>query len=246
MANGLKAQGWQPGDTVALYLPLSAEAVAVYLGIAKAGLVSVLVADSFSAAELARRMEVTNAVGVIACDGYHYGGKWLNIIDKVREANPQKAIIIKYDENTALQKNEMAYTDFIKQGKFDSTDANAESLLSILFSSGTTKEPKAIPWTHATPIKAGTDAYLHQDVQPGDIVTWTTSMGWMMGPWAIFAALLNKGTLALFDGSPALPAFGEFVEEAQINMLGLIPSLVKVWRQKRQHGRFRLVVGTGV
>ncbi|PWA55400.1 AMP-binding, conserved site-containing protein [Artemisia annua] len=59
------------------------------------------------------------------------------------------------------------------------------------------KEPKGIPWTLATPYKAGADGCCHTDVHNGDIVAWPTNLGWMMGRWLIYASLLNGGSAAL-------------------------------------------------
>ncbi|PWA40587.1 acyl-activating enzyme 17 [Artemisia annua] len=59
------------------------------------------------------------------------------------------------------------------------------------------EEPKGIPWTLATPYKAGADGWCHMDVHNGDIVAWPTNLGWMMGRWLIYASLLNGGSVAL-------------------------------------------------
>jgi acetyl-CoA synthetase len=107
---------------------------------------------------------------------------------------------------------------------------DAETATNILFSSGTTGEPKAIPWTQITPIKAASDAWGHHDVRPGDVVAWPTNLGWMMGPWLIYASLLNRATIALYEGLPHSAGFGAFVDAAGVTMLGVVPSLVKAWR----------------
>ncbi len=99
-----------------------------------------------------------------------------------------------------------------------------------MFSSGTTGEPKAIPWTHTSPIKGASDGYYHQDIHKNDIVCWPTNLGWMMGPWLVFATLINKGTIALYYGAPVAEDFGEFVQNAKVTMLGVIPSFVKIWK----------------
>jgi acetyl-CoA synthetase len=52
----------------------------------------------------------------------------------------------------------------------------------------------------------------------------------MMGPWLIFAALMNRAAMGLYYGSPTGREFGQFVQEARATMLGTIPSLVKTWR----------------
>jgi acyl-coenzyme A synthetase/AMP-(fatty) acid ligase len=73
-------------------------------------------------------------------------------------------------------------------------------------------EPKAIPWTNATPFKAAADAWCHMDIHKGDIVAWPTNLGWMMGPWLIFASLLNGASMALYNGSPLGSGFAKFVQ----------------------------------
>ena len=50
-----------------------------------------------------------------------------------------------------------------------------------------------------TPIRCGIDAWAQQDVRRGDVVAWPTNLGWMMGPWLLYAALLNGATVALFQ-----------------------------------------------
>ena len=57
-----------------------------------------------------------------------------------------------------------------------------------------------------TPIRCGADAWAHQDVRPGDTVAWPTNLGWMMGPWLLYAALLNGACIALYQvGDAAVP-----------------------------------------
>jgi acetyl-CoA synthetase len=102
--------------------------------------------------------------------------------------------------------------------------------INVLFSSGTTGTPKIIPWTHLTPIKSAMDGRFHQDIHSDDVVAWPTNIGWMMGPWLIFASLINNATMALFEGSPLDLGFIEFVRQVRITILGVIPSLVRVWR----------------
>jgi acyl-coenzyme A synthetase/AMP-(fatty) acid ligase len=60
-------------------------------------------------------------------------------------------------------------------------------------------EPKAIPWTHTTPLRCAVDGWSLQDIQPGNVVAWPTNLGWMMGPWLLYASLLNGATIALYQ-----------------------------------------------
>ena len=55
----------------------------------------------------------------------------------------------------------------------------------------------------------------------------------MMGPWLIFAALINRGSIALYLDAPKDRGFGEFIQHAKVNMLGVVPTLVAAWRQSK-------------
>ncbi len=230
VASGLTALGLQPKDRVVMYLPLGLEAVAAYLGIIRAGMAAVLVADSFSAQELSKRIAISQAKALITVDEYQYNGKTLSVYEKVKAAQAPQTIVVSPAGGTDLREEDLKWEEFLGEEKVDYYISDPGHMISLLFSSGTTQDPKAIPWTQLTPIKCATDAFFHQDVHPGDVLTWTTGMGWMMGPWTIFAALINNATLALFTGSAASKAFGRFVEKAGVTILGTIPSLVKVWR----------------
>jgi acyl-coenzyme A synthetase/AMP-(fatty) acid ligase len=65
-------------------------------------------------------------------------------------------------------------------------------------------EPKAIPWTHITPLRCAVDGWSLQDIKPGHVVCWPTNLGWMMGPWLVYASLLNGATIALYQVRAAL------------------------------------------
>jgi len=113
--------------------------------------------------------------------------------------------------------------------EYTSVKRSAMDSCNILFSSGTTGEPKAIVWSHSTPIKSATDGYYHHDIKIGDRVAWPTNIGWMMGPWLLFQ-LINGASICLFNGIPSTKSFCEFVDEAEVSMLGVVPSLVKSWQ----------------
>lgn len=114
---------------------------------------------------------------------------------------------------------------------FESVSRDTMDPCNILFSSGTTGEPKAIVWSHSTPIKCAIDGFYHQDIHVGDRVAWPTNIGWMMGPWLLFQ-LINGATIGLFNGITSTKAFCEFVDEADISVLGVVPSLVKSWQAR--------------
>ena len=111
-----------------------------------------------------------------------------------------------------LEDGDVAWEDFLAPEPTGlSFAATPEHLTNILFSSGTTGDPKAIPWTQLTPLKCALDAHFHHDVHPGDVVCWPTNVGWMMGPWLVYASLLNGATMALYEGAPTGEGFTRFV-----------------------------------
>jgi acetyl-CoA synthetase len=232
-ANGLRSRGFAPGDGVALYMPMTPECVVAYLGTVRAGGHVVSVADSFSAEELRTRLEIGGARAVVTVSSYRRGGRDIDLYGKVRTATtglgePPVAIVL---EAADLDRRDLAWEDFLGDG----ADAPAlafepRHVTNVLFSSGTTGVPKAIPWTELTPLKAGMDAHLHQDVHPRDVVCWPTNVGWMMGPWLIYASLLNRATMALYEGAPSGSGFTHFVGEVGVSVLGVVPSLVRAWR----------------
>jgi acetyl-CoA synthetase len=231
IASGLLHFGFKPGDAILIYMPFTIESVAAYLGIVKAGMVVVSVADSFSPAELKKRIEMTKAKSIVTCDAYIYGGKQLQVFPKIAEADAPMAIICNYCNTANLRKDkkDVLFEDLLRDKKADFYFTAPDTTTNILFSSGTTKEPKSIPWTHLTPIKCAADAFYHQDIKQEDVVTWTTGMGWMMAPWLIYASFINKATMAIFTGAATTEKFGKFAEEVGVTVLGTIPSVVKVW-----------------
>ena len=235
VANGLVDIGIKQGDAVAIDMPMTAESVAIYLGIVKAGCVVVGIADSFAAEEIATRLRIGNAKAIFTQDYINRAGKRLPLYEKVTAANAPKAILLscKGSEDVAQTQREddLTWQDFLSDTEtFTAVPCHLDVHTNILFSSGTTGEPKAIPWTHTTPIKAATDAYLHHDIHHGDVLAWHTNLGWMMGPWLIYASLINKATIALYDGVPTGRDFGVFVQNTKVSMLGVVPTLVRAWK----------------
>ena len=235
VANGLVEIGLKQGDAVAIDMPMNAESVAIYLGIVKAGCVVVGIADSFAPDEITTRLRIGNTKAIFTQDYINRAGKRLPLYEKVIAANAPKAIVFsaKGSETVAevQRENDIAWRDFLSEKEtFTAVPCHPDAHTNILFSSGTTGEPKAIPWTHTTPIKCAADAYLHHDIHPGDVLAWYTNLGWMMGPWLIYASLINKATIALYDGVPTGRDFGVFVQNAKVSMLGIVPTLVRAWK----------------
>ena len=240
IANSLRELGIKQGEPIAIDMPMTLEAVAIYLAGIKAGNPIVTIADSFTPNEIAVRLKIAKPKVVFTQDVQHRAGKILPLYTKVVEANAAKIIVIKSEvkkpkeKGIKLRENDIFWTDFlVNNTQFKTVIQDPEETITILFSSGTTGEPKAIPWNHTTPIKGASDAYYHHDIHKNDVVCWPTNLGWMMGPWLVFAALMNKATIALYYGTPIGKEFGNFVRDAKVTMLGLVPSIVKHWKNTK-------------
>ncbi|NRA39649.1 MAG: AMP-binding protein, partial [Planctomycetes bacterium] len=220
------------GARIGIALPMHFNSVAILLAIIAAGYSAVMIAESFSAQEIAVRFAVAEPVFVFTQDYIARGDKLLPLYEKVQAATAQPCIVVcTSSESIDLRSQDALWNNFIS-GKTDDdyTYAAAEDEIMVLFSSGTTGDPKAIPWCHLSPIKAAMDGHFHHDIHPGDVLCWPTSLGWMMGPWLVFSTLINKGCIALTGEVPATAKFAKFVEQAQVSMLGLVPSIVSAWR----------------
>ena len=232
-ARGLVASGLPRTSSVAIVMPMTVEAVAAYLGVVKAGYAVSSIADSFASDEIATRVRISDAGAAVTQDVMLRAGKTLPMYQKVVDSGVARAIVVPAgaELGVTLREQDVAWDDFIADDDtFDPVACDPDDLTGIMFSSGTTGDPKAIPWTHTTPLKCAMDGYLHQDIRAGEVVAWPTSIGWMMGSWLIYASLLNRATMALFYGAPVTREFCEFVQNARVAMLGVIPSMVKAWQ----------------
>lgn len=236
VANGLEDLGLQKDDAVAIDMAMTAESVIVYLGIVKAGMRAVSIADSFAPNEIKTRLRISEAKAIFTQDYLLRASKKLPLYTKVKEAMDIQAIVIPASEklDIELSVGDIEYTKFLSPNtSYETVICYPDDITNILFSSGTTGDPKAIGWSHLTPIKSAMDGYFHHDIQNHDVVAWPTNLGWMMGPWLIYASLINQATMALYYGAPMGEDFGRFIEKTKVSVFGLVPSIVKNWRETR-------------
>ncbi len=236
VANGLVELNVQPGDRIAVSLPMTVDAIAIFLGIIAAGCSVVTIADSFSAAEIAVRLDITQPRFIFIQDEIIRQGKAHPLYEKIDSHQNLRAILLRAGASNTipLRSGDIHWSDFLSDNKtLTPVPRSSEDETTVLFSSGTTGNPKAIPWNQITPIKAASDAFFHHDIHPEDTLCWPTNLGWMMGPWLVYATLINKATMAISQTVPTTRTFCEFVQQAKVTMLGLVPSIVSAWRKNR-------------
>ncbi|XP_043716637.1 probable acyl-activating enzyme 17, peroxisomal [Telopea speciosissima] len=239
VAYALETLGLVKGSAIAIDMPMTLTAVVIYLAIVLSGYVVVSIADSFVPNEISTRLKISDAKVIFTQDFITRGGKSLPLYSKVVDAQSPPAIVVPTRGSSFIRKlrdSDLSWHAFIdrvkhsKKGEFTAVEQPIDAFTNILFSSGTTGEPKAIPWTHASPLKAAADAWCHLDIRKGDVVAWPTNLGWMMGPWLVYASLLNGASMALYHGSPLGAGFAKFVQDAKVTMLGVVPSIVRTWK----------------
>jgi acetyl-CoA synthetase len=240
-AAGLRADGLKKGAAIAIHLPMIPETVITLLAINRIGAIAVPVFSGYGVSAIKSRLDSVQAEAIFTCDGFTRRGKEFNAFDVGMEAAMNSTVGFVYmaerkKESIEIPAMVSTFNDLIGTGKnnshLDSLEPTlAEDPLIILYTSGTTGKPKGIAHTHASfPIKAAQDMAFGTDVGRGTRISWITDIGWMMGPWLIYGALINGATICLYDGAPDFPApdrVWEFCAKHKVEILGVSPTLVR-------------------
>jgi acetoacetyl-CoA synthetase len=208
LQQALGSAGVAKGDRVAGYLPNLPEAVAAMLATASLGAIWSSCSPDFGVQGVLDRFGQIEPKVLFCADGYLYGGKEFDSLEKVREILPRlptvrRCVTIPYlgsgaKEGAALE--ELLAPFSAREIAFEPVEFNHP--LYILYSSGTTGVPKCIVHgAGGTLLQHLKEHRLHADVKPGDRLFYFTTLGWMMWNW-LASGLASGATLLLYDGSP--------------------------------------------
>jgi acetyl-CoA synthetase len=239
-AAALRRLGLGKGDAIGLYMPMAPEIVIALLAIAKIGGIILPLFSGYGSEAVASRLADAGAKALLTADGFFRRGQPVAMKPVADEAaarvpSLQHMIVLKRAglEIPMTPGRDHWWDDCISSGSVDvpTEITSAEDTLMIIYTSGTTGRPKGAVHTHAGfPVKAAQDMAFGTDLHPGEILYWITDMGWMMGPWLVFGALILGGTLFIYDGAPDYPSVGrvwEMVARHRITHLGVSPTLIR-------------------
>lgn len=240
-ANVLKAQGVKKGDRVCLYMQMIPEAAVAMLACTRIGAVHSIVFGGFSSGGLNDRINGCQAKVVITSDGGYRGGRSLPQkanADKGLENAPsvEKLIVIKRTgcDVDWVEGRDVWYHEAMADASTDcpAEEMDAEDPLFILFTSGSTGQPKGVVHTtggyllHA----AITHKYIF-DYHDGDIYWCTADIGWVTGhSYIVYGPLANGATTLMFEGIPTYPEadrFWKVVDKHQVNIFYTAPTAIR-------------------
>ncbi len=250
VSEALRVLGFTKGDAIGIHLPMLPETVIALLAINRMGGIAVPVFSGYGVEAISARLNAVKAKALFTCEGFHRRGKVFDAFHVAQAAvkscpTIEQIIVVERmvgyewtpDERVKDDDRTIFYHELVDLA-YDSEDeewspepTSPEDPLIILYTSGTTGKPKGIAHTHASfPIKAAQDMAFGTDVGRGTRISWYTDIGWMMGPWLIYGALINGATICIYDGAPDYPTpdrMWEFCAKHKVEVLGISPTLVR-------------------
>ena len=239
-ANGLRALGLGKGDAIGLYMPMTPEIVIALLAIAKIGGIILPLFSGYGAGAIVSRLADAEAKALFTADGFFRRGRPVAmkpIADEAAAQIPSLRHMIVVERSGAavtMQPGRDHWWHALMDSQPEQAETEvtaAEDTLMVIYTSGTTGRPKGAVHTHCGfPIKAAQDMAFGTDVHACQTIYWMTDMGWMMGPWLVFGALLLGATLLIYDGAPDYPGpdrLWALVERHRVSALGVSPTLIR-------------------
>ncbi len=246
VANALEERGVETGDTVGLYMPMVPEVISILYGCFKVGAIAVPIFSGFGVDATATRIGDAECRVLFTGDGFYRRGDEIPLKEAGDEAIEQAGHVehtIVYDRlgldiewndgrdewwEDAVATQEDTY-------ETKSLPSDAESML--LYSSGTTGEPKGIVHTHAGGlVQPSKEVYFAMDHKDEDRFFWVSDIGWMMGPWTLIGNHAFGGTVFMYEGAPDHPKpdrFWKMIDRHNLSMFAISPTAI---RALREHG----------
>jgi len=263
LARALLTLGVHDGDRVGIYLPMAIETVVAVMACAKIGAIFVPVFSGFGPDALATRLADAECHVLITANGSLRKGAPVamkEIADRAIEQAPVVERVLVWERldrfgDLNATRDHRWPESVTDATPLDATPLDAEHPLFIGYTSGTTGRPKGAVHVHGGfLVKIAEEVAYQADLHPGELLHWSTDLGWIMGPWEIVGALALGATVLLTEGAPTHPTpdrLWEQVARHGVTTLGVSPTLVRALiaagSQPATHDRssLRILASTG-
>ena len=265
MANILQTLGVTKGDRVVIYLPMIPEAAYAMLACTRIGAVHSIVFAGFSPDALGARINGCDAKVVITADHAPRGGRSTPLKSNADAAllhckESVKCLVVKRTgEQTTWTDRDHSYNDMVLEADDyqKPVEMAAEDPLFILYTSGSTGQPKGVMHTTGGYIvyAAMTHEYTF-DYHDGDVFWCTADVVWVTGhSYIVYGPLANGGTTIMFEGVPTYPDAGRFWETCakhKVNQFYTAPTAIRAlmaagpeWVEKHDLSDLKLLGSVG-
>jgi acetyl-CoA synthetase len=224
LAERLVELGVEPGDRVAIYLPMSPEAAIASHACAHVGAVQVPVFSGFAAPAVAQRLVDSDAKVAITAETSSRRGQpvpMLAILEEARSEAPalEHVIVAPWDDEVAGLPGTLA-----------PLAVDSEHPYLLTYTSGTTGKPKGVLHVQGGfLVSIAREVAYQADAHADDVVHFVTDMGWIMGPWTVVGCGALGAAILFAEGAPDWPSdrLWRLVEEERVSILGCSPTLIR-------------------